>query len=316
MSNGNWDHQEENRLAEFLVSRIQDKANGRSEQECVRNYPRDVYFIGNLRPRSDEAPDPALQPGHLRELLNKLAPMAYGSEFRLRTESNTIAIGITVKWACYYRIFPNYSQQCEHQHQGDVATNTANRGGNEKSEQTASINAVKRNGEEDEAGDDGQLRENRMAETDSPEVADTPRDRRRARIPQDSLFIRFRKVPCQTTGRIVLHHDQQGNLVADSSDLQTVLNQETSRAQQIAMNDIERVRAIDNANEKIRVPETAVVSEAAYQGFLQSLHVEVIPEWRWEVRCDVWPTKINDPSEHVFAVEFVNASPMHEVGRQ
>jgi hypothetical protein len=238
--------------------------------------------------------------------------MAYGSEFRLRIESNTIAIGITVKWACYYRIFPNYSQQCEHQHQGDVATNAANRGGNKKSEQTASINAVKRNDEEDEAGDDGQLRENRMAETDSPEVADTPRDRRRARIPQDSLFIRFRKVPCQTTGRIVLHHDQQGNLVADNSELQAVLNQETSRAQQIAMNDIERVRAIDNANEKIRVPETAVVSEAAYQGFLQSLHVEVIPEWRWEVRCDVWPTKINDPSEHVFAVEFVNASPMHE----
>jgi len=312
MSNGNWDHQEENRLAEFLVSRIQDKANGRSEQECVRNYPRDVYFIGNLRPRSDEAPDPALQPGHLRELLNKLAPMAFGAEFRLRTESEAIEVGITVKWACYYRIFPTFPQQCEHQRQDNAATTTANGGGHTESDQTVTFSAVERSEEEDETGDNEQSRDNQMAEVNSPEVTGTPRDRRRARIPQDSLFIRFRIVLCRADSRIVLHRDQEGNLIVDNSELQAALNHETSRAQQIAISDAERVMTIDNADEKIRVPEPALVSEAAYQFFLQSLHVEVRPEWRWEARCGVRTTQVDDSSEYVFALELVNASPMHE----
>ena len=43
MSNGNW-NQDEIRLAEYLVANVSDKASGRSESECVRNYPRDVYF--------------------------------------------------------------------------------------------------------------------------------------------------------------------------------------------------------------------------------------------------------------------------------
>ncbi|RLB92781.1 MAG: hypothetical protein DRH50_09060, partial [Deltaproteobacteria bacterium] len=138
MTSENWSHQEETRLAEFLVARVCDKASGRSEPECVSNYPRDVYFIGNLRPRRDEQVDPAIQQGHLRELLSKLAPMAFGAEFRLRVESDPVEVDVAVRWACYYRIFPTFSQQCEYQRQNNVADNEAVRGGDTDREQELS----------------------------------------------------------------------------------------------------------------------------------------------------------------------------------
>lgn len=312
MSNENWDYQEETSLAELLVSRIHDKATGRSEQECNRNYPRDVYFIGNLRPRRDEAPDPPTHPGQLRELLNKLAPVAFGAEFRIRTGNEVIEVGVTVKWSCYYRILPTFSQQCEHQRHGNLPTVPNNGTAITESAQVLTSRGVGRNDEEDNTEENEQSRDNQAAEINSPEVTDTPHDRRRARIPQDSLFIRFRKVPCRANSRIVFCRDQNGNLRVDSSELQVALDQETSRAQQIAISDAERVMTTNTEGENIRVPESALVSQAAYQRFLQSLHVEVRPEWRWEVRCDLWPPRTDDPSEYVFATELVNTSPMHE----
>jgi hypothetical protein len=316
MSNGNWSQQEEVRLAEFLVARVRDKASGRSDQECLRNYPRDVYFIGNLRPCRDEPPDQAAQPGHLRELLNKLAPNAFGSEFLLRSEREPVEVGVRVCWACYYRVFPTITQQREHQRQ--YAAMTAGRNsGMTAGEQPASQVAEERTEivaqHEDEDSVSEQESENQTAETDSPEVADSPRDRRRARTPQDSLFIRFRKLPCQATGQIVLHRNQEGQWLIDSSGLQAALDQEVSRARQVVLDDPERLRTALNPDEKIRVPETALVSEAAYREFLQSLDVDVEPHWRLEVRCEMrtlgsaYPT---DPCERVFTLELVNTSPV------
>lgn len=311
MTSENWGHQEEARLAEFLVRRVCEKASGRSEQVCISNYPRDVYFIGNLRPRRDEHVDPAIQQGHFRELLNKLAPMAFGAEFRLRVESDAVEVSVAVKWACYYRIFPTFSQQCEHQRQNNVANNEAVRGSDTRREQDLSLGEAGYDyiveQQEDEARNDDQI-----AEVDSPEVTATPHDRQRARTPLDSLFILFRKVSCQAAGRIIIHRNQAGHRVVDSSDLHTAINQEAGRAQQIAMNDADRVRTANNPEERIRVPETALTSEATYQSFLRSLHVDVRPEWRWEVNCSLWATGTDHPAEYVLAVEFVNTSPIPE----
>lgn len=311
MTSEKWSHQEETRLAEFLVARVCDNASGRSEPECVSNYPRDVYFIGNLRPRRDEQVDPAIQQGHMRELLSKLAPMAFGAEFQLRVESDPVEVDVAVRWACYYRIFPTFLQQCEHQRQNNVADNEAVRGGDTDREQELSRGEA---GNDDivEQQDDEDGNDDQMAEADSPEVTDTPHDRRRARTPQDSLFIRFRKVSCQVAGRIILHRNQAGRLVVDSSHLQTAINQEVGRAQQIAMNDADRVRTANNPEERIRVPETALASEVTYQSFLRSLHVDVRPEWRWEVNCNLWAMGTDRPAEYVLAVEFVNTSPSPE----
>ena len=41
---------EENALTAYLIRKVCDRAKGRAEDECFRNYPRDRYFIGSLRP--------------------------------------------------------------------------------------------------------------------------------------------------------------------------------------------------------------------------------------------------------------------------
>ncbi len=312
MSNGNWNTQEEERLAEFLVARVRDKASGRSEPECVRNYPRDVYFIGNLRPYRDEPLDPAAQRGYLRELLSKLSPVAFGAEFLLRPESESVGVGITVRWACYYRIFPTLAEQREHQRQDAVVTVTSGENGIVATEisspQDQGGEVVAQHG--DEVGEIDEEHEDQTVGTDSPEVADSRRDRRRARVPQDSLFIRFRKVSCQATGHIILRGNREEVWSIDCTNLQAALNQEAARAQQVALNDPERVRTDSNPDTKIRVPETALTSETAFREFLQSLTVEVRPEWRWEIRGEIWAMESAGSTERVLAIEFVNTSPM------
>lgn len=314
MSNGTWNEQEETRLAEFLVACVCDKASGRSEPECLRNYPRDVYFIGNLRPRHDEPPDAATQPGHFHELLNKLAPMAFGAEFLVRPQSESVVVAVTARWACYYRVFPTFTQQREHQRQDLIAANAPSRDADTASD--TPLPEVAEEGSsavaqlEDETGVVEQEREDRTAARDSPELGDSARDRRRARTPQDSLFIRFRKIPCRAKGRIVFRRDQEGHWLVDSGELQAALDQETARAQQVVLNDPERVRTGGNADEKIRVLDAALASEAAYASFLQSLHADVPPEWRWEVSGEVWVVGAANPAERVLTVEFVNTSPM------
>ena len=71
-----WTAQEEAQLAEYIVQRICSRASGRAQEECLRNYPRDVYFVGSIRPY-----DPAIPAN--AELMNKLAPVAFGVEFRV-----------------------------------------------------------------------------------------------------------------------------------------------------------------------------------------------------------------------------------------
>lgn len=313
MSDRSWNQQEETKLAEFLVTQVRDKASGRSEPECVRNYPRDVYFIGNLRPYKDEPPDTVAQHGHLRELLNKLSPVAFGAEFLLQPESGSVEVAITVRWACYYRIFPTLAQQREHQHQGSsinsdrsIIVDGQTPACDDDEEDSGQIIQ-----QEDEVIFEENERENLAAETESPEVADSPRDRRQSRTPKDSLFIRFRKISCEAVGRLVLCRNQQACWSVETADLQAALNKELERAQQVALNDPERVLTAGSPDAKIRVPETALASDEAYHSFMRSLDVEVIPEWCWEVRGEIWAApRSTDPNERVLTVEFINKTPM------
>src|SRR5438094_2100207 len=117
MSNGQWTPEEERRVAEFFVQQVCDRASGRTEAECCRNYPRDVYFVGNLRPRPIEPVEAAGEPAYMRELRNKLAPMAFGTEFLVRLPDDSSEVTIKMEWACYYRVFPTVVQQRQHQGQ-------------------------------------------------------------------------------------------------------------------------------------------------------------------------------------------------------
>lgn len=328
MNSSNWTPQEETQLAEYLVTRIRARAAGRIDDECIRNYPRDVYFIGNLRPRPQESNDIASEsaPPYLRELLSKLAPVAFGAEFLFKPEAEVVIITVGVKWSCYHRVFPIWAQQREHQQQqtvrddnDDVAAEKANtqRQREEKaigpSEPTVSIG----DGEEPTETEGDILAEDeqrdQQAEQDSPEVAESTRDRRRSRVPQDSLFIRFRKISCQAKGQVVLRRDTAGKWTADISELRAALDQETTRAQQVAINDPERIRTTGASEERIRVPETALASATDFAQFVQSLSNDVVPTWRWEVRTEIRRNEAADDQEsRMLLLEFTNASPMLE----
>lgn len=318
--------EEEPRLAEYLVRRVCDRAAGRAEDECLRNYPRDVYFIGNLCPKPPVSDNSVLanQPSYLRELLSKLAPVAFGAEFRFRPDAEEVEVTIGVRWACYYRVFPTLSQQREHQQQQTTSNDTEVAAGGEAEErQIGRANVMPEpvaelaDGEEptevEESTAAEEEREEQQAEEDSPEVVESARDRRRSRTPQDSLFIRFRKILCRAQGRVVLRRDTAGEWTADTSNLQAALDQETARARQIAMNDPERVRTAGSPDDEIRVPETALASEADFAQFVQSLPNDVVLTWRWEVRREIRQSEAtDDPAERVFLLEFTNASPTPE----
>jgi hypothetical protein len=313
MTNAAWtSHDEETALAEYLASRVCDRALGRNEDECLRNAPRDVYFIGNLRPRPVD--------GDLGELINKLAPVAFGAEFRFQPEGDKVTIQVKVQWSCYYRVFPTFSQQRRHQQQIIEPENESESlEATSIASTTPSASIAQQVANTQEAPEDAdhtleveQEQEEQRAEAESPEVVQSSRDRRRGRVPQDSLAIRYRKIPCSAMGEVILRRDASGAWSHDVSSLQTVLDQEAVRAQQVALSDPDRVRTAGAPDEKIRVREDALTSEADYEAFLRSLQTDVVPAWQWEVTSEVRPNDELGSTDQVVAIEFVNASPQAE----
>ena len=104
---------EQKRLTEYIIAQVGDRASGRHVPECLDNYPHDVYFIGNLRSQ-DPGPQQGPTAPHLPELLNKLAPVAFGAEF-LIVPGAAAAVRVRLQWACYYRVFPTHDQQAYQQ---------------------------------------------------------------------------------------------------------------------------------------------------------------------------------------------------------
>ncbi len=310
MSN-NWTNQEEWQLAEYLIQQVCDRAAGRREEECLRNYPRDVYFIGNLRPAPADTDDtmPQRITPNLRELLSKLSPVAFGAEFRLQPEGDEIEVGVEVRWACYYRVFPTLQQQLQHQRQQQMQNTNADASVGDEQEEDMPLTALVESPADDAESDESEQ------ETDdtSPELEMHPLVRRRARTPQDILFIRFKKITCVATGSVRLRLNRSSGWQADLSDLENALAQETQRAQQVAMSDPEAVRTSGSPDDKIRVPETALASELEFANFCQSLRTTVVPNWAWRVRAELRSGEtLADLSERLLLLEFTNASPMPE----
>jgi len=314
MPTGNWDPEEEDRLAAYLVNRISEKASGRRENECLRNYPRDVYFIGNLRAEPAEQSEGEARLGHNNELLNKLAPVAFGAEFLLQVEGGPVEVLIALHWSSYYRVFPSLNQQRAHQRYSPWMANEQGEGPRQVRESTSGLDTY---AERTYPSDDAETVEpdtgpdSQTVIENSPEASESVADRRHARTPHDSLYIRFKKIPCEAVGKVRIIRDSQGRWIADCSDLQANLDAEVERARLIALNDPERVRLARVDEEKIRTPATALVSEDEYGRFLRSLTTEIQPEWRWKVRADVWATGSVNPGERLFSVEFANISPLH-----
>lgn len=317
--------QEETLFTEYLVRQVCDRALGRSEDECLRNYPRDVYFIGNLRPSPDNQPETGTDNGYLDELMNKLAPVAFGAEFCFHPIGPLVEIEITVTWACYYRIFPTYALQHDHQihHKTEEHKNESRENLVEPTQLQTQARIPKSHSLEEGAPEEvedstvaqEEERRDQMAEVESPEVAESRGDRRRKRIPKDSLFIHFRKIPCQAQGQITLKcvKSSTGDVwVVDetNSTLQRELDQETLRAQQVALRDPLHVRTAGKAENKITVPDDILISEETYKSFLRTLVTEIIPEWKWSIRSEIRQSDVVNADEYTYSLELVNASPM------
>lgn len=322
--------QEERKLAQHLIQRVCERGAGRNESECQLNYPHDMYFIGNLRPQEDLQSDlPNSSSSHLDELLSKLAPAGFGGEVCLHPKNDKLTIDIEVWWACYYRVFPTWLQQCQHQKQQiaeseegeEVSTEDVNAESKDSSVShigvedpiTPSLKNNVASNEDDEEEDASttfdQDAQDELVASQSPEVVESVQDRRRKRIPKDSLFIRFRKVPCHSIGQVIVKRHVTGRWLVETADLHASLDKEVLRAQQVALDDPEHVRTDKAPHEKIRVPETALATEKDYQAFLKNLRTEVKPEWRWRLQAETRTSSVESPNDVILFFEFVNASP-------
>lgn len=196
-------HIEEVALARYLAGRVCDGATGRLEDECTHNPPRDTYFIGCLRPVPPAAPGAA--PQRLPdEVLNKIAPSAFGLDAKLIPKHARLEVTVTLSWACYYRVCPTRAQQTEHQ-------GVTGAGGNGAAGGAAGANAA--------AAGQG---------------AGAPASARRSRRRDDAggLFPRYRRLQCSATGRVLLSRAAgAGTWAADARDLQRAVATEIARAQ-------------------------------------------------------------------------------------
>lgn len=263
---------EESRLVHYLARRVTGRAAGKSAQNCTHNPPRDVYFVGSLRPSYVAPARPGRRQPFLDDLMSKLAPHAFGAEFSLRTTGRSPRLKVTLEWTCYYRVFPDLEEQRAHQRylapavasSGDAATTT----------------------DVDDQEDD----------------ADAPARRRRTQT--DVLFQRFRAIRCSCHAVVPLRYGPRG-WNADSDALQTAALAELERARGVVKSDAMHLRTGRDPDTRVRIPPQALADEAAYSAFRATLRQPVVPPWTWttsvefvtrgtEHECTVFITATND----------------------
>ena len=284
----NWAPSEEAQLVEYLVRQICDRATGGFDSECLRNYPRDVYFIGNLRPWEDAT---AVASGHLRELLNKLAPIAFGADCRIRLDGDSTVVEVVLTWASYYRVFPTFEQQRQHQGRRSEGEAARTDGPSHSRETPAQVGETLESVEAIAGTDEGQT--------------SAQADRRRPQVPRDSLLLRFRKVDCEAKGKVFIKRDETGWHM-NAGALQAALDEACAKAQRACAQDPIHFRTDGPPDKNVLVPEKAISTQAEFEAFLGSLTTEVVPVWRMEVRTEL---QTGSDTECIATLHFVNRSP-------
>jgi hypothetical protein len=310
---------EEELLAQYLVAAVCDRASGRSEDECVRNLPHDVYFIGNLRPRDAEAHVEGEEPAYLNELRSKLSPVAFGAEFQAVLGDSPTRVDITLRWSCYYRVFPTLDQQRGHQSPHTLVATREGTSDSDRAGTPAVAQPVRPAGPVAPGGDVGSGAEGAEPEDGdqaepSPEAELAAVDRRRGRVSRDTLFIRFRKVACEAVGQIHITRNTDGTATVATEIVQAAINTEIARAQHVASADPERVRGMVGGEEHITVPQDVLGSQRDFDAFLATLRREVLPVWRIEVGCAVRGGEVDRAGASVVRLEFINCSPLPPAG--
>ena len=274
---------EEPLLAEFLISRVCGRASGRGEDECVRDAPRDRYFIGSLRPRPPEPEGEARRARLPDEVFARLAPMAFGLEARVGAIEGSITAAVALRWACYYRVFPSLEEQRRYQQPPAQGPHPEQQSATPQTEEPASPPSTP----DAAVGDGG------------------GGVRRRRRDSGDALFPKWRKVACAATGEIRCRRAANGNWSTDISALEADVARELARARGQVLQDPDHLRTPDDRS-RVSVPATAITNEDAFVRFKASFRLPAVAPWRWQLRADA--RHVDSAIEPTLELEFTNAS--------
>ena len=305
--------QEEHAVAAHLIQRVCERGSGRAEVECLRNYPRDRYFIGNLRPvapeetiefyehedgsqRSERDSEDdgdslvSVESSFLRELRQKLAPVAFGADLRVAPDGDEARLFIKLRWSSYYRIFPTRSQQSAWQNSGRIQPTHPTISDEQQGELAQAEESVSKS--------------IRFGIDDAVSSGSVSRHRR---ISIEDMCPRFRKIVCAATGDVSVCRDNDRWQI-DTSALQSAINAEVVRAQEAIAEDSERFRTAASVEDKVRVPLDCLDDDASYETFLSSLRTEMNIEWRWGIH--VVPRLADPGHDWIIGMQFANRSPV------
>lgn len=283
--------EEETLLVNYLIERITGRASGRLEDACLFDMPRDKYFIGNLRSSegTTDGQDTALQ----RELLSKIAPVAFGADFLLAPNVNRFQLKVTLTWACYYRVFPTFDEQRKLL---QVET--------EKSQAEDAL-VESTTSSSDEAEEEGDNKASNEAEDEAIEAREERRSRKQKQQ-KDVLCPKFRKIPCQAEGQVVLSR-AGGQWQINNTALVQACAAEMERAKQVVINDPEAIKVKGDVDKQDKIQDAALKSAKNFQAELKTFQTSVIPEWAWNVdEINV----VSDPQGNILSIIFANVSPM------
>jgi len=291
-----WSTDEEVLIANHLVNKVVSKASGRSELECINNLPRDVYFIGCLSPEFRESNDYRRADRFSNEMHNKLSPSTFGAEFNIRFSEPLTVIKIELSWSCYYRVFPTFQQQLNHQF-NEVTL----RQDNESLDYSKEF--VRRDPSliEDDGFDSD------LGQTSESYIRDEARSPIGGKEFHNSMFIRFRKIDCCACGNIELVKSN-GHIEIKSDSLETAINEQIGLAMQTVKNDNERIRTSKTSSSRITVPDCVLINENEYTQYLISLTEECLPSWSWRYLCNIKAVPRISADAYMFTIEFTNNS--------
>lgn len=282
--------EEETLLVNYLINRATGRASGRSDDVCLFDMPRDRYFIGNLRSSegTTNGQDTALQ----RELLSKIAPVAFGTDFLLASNVDQVRLKITLSWACYYRVFPTFDEQRKLLQVGMEKP---------QAEDASVQSTITPPAEAEEEGEDKKTGEIEDEEIEAREE----RRSRKQKQQKDILCPKFRKISCRAEGEVTLSR-AGGQWQVNSAALTQACTAEMERARQVVINDPEAVKTAGDVDDIIKITNEAQNSAEKFQAALKNFNTAVIPEWAWQIAATVE----SGPQGDTLSLIFENASPM------
>lgn len=283
--------EEETLLVNYLINRVTGRASGRLEDECLFDMPRDRYFIGNLRSSegTTDGQDTALQ----RELLSKIAPVAFGADFLLAPDVDEFRLNVILTWSCYYRVFPTFDDQSKLL---QVETEKP------QAEDKPIPSTTTSNGEAEEEGDNRKFGE---AEDETIEAREE-RQEIRQKQQKDVLCPKFRKINCQAEGQVVLSWAGERWQV-NSMALAQACIAETERARQVVITDPEAIKVAGDVDRQDKISDAALKSDENFQAEIKTFQTPVIPEWAWNVDGI---SVASGPQGDILSILFANVSPM------